>query len=126
METKMTKKKRHTASEIAAKLGESANLAAAGQTQSEIARALGVSVMTFHRWRKAMPQHLQSKHHRTSIVRSIVPVADLPESERSARFAELQLENARLRKLVTDLLLEKMSLEDDAPHGGARSALNSA
>jgi len=29
------------------------------------------------------------------------------------RVAELQLENSRLRKLVTDLLLERMKLEEE-------------
>jgi hypothetical protein len=30
--------------------------------------------------------------------------------------AELQLENSRLRRLVTDLLLEKVKLEEAAQH----------
>jgi hypothetical protein len=33
---------------------------------------------------------------------------------RGDRFAELQLENSRLRQLVTDLLLEKIRLEEAA------------
>jgi hypothetical protein len=33
------------------------------------------------------------------------------------RIAELQLENSRLRRLVTDLLLEKMKLEEAAEVG---------
>jgi hypothetical protein len=53
----------------------------------------------------------------------IVPVADLAEAKREARIAELQLENARLRKLVTDLLLEKMSLEEDAHRDRGRTAM---
>jgi hypothetical protein len=32
--------------------------------------------------------------------------------EKTKRIGELQLENARLRRLVTDLLLEKMNLEE--------------
>ena len=36
------------------------------------------------------------------------------------RIAELQLENSRLRRLVTDLLLENMKLEE-APQVGERS-----
>ena len=36
------------------------------------------------------------------------------EADLAARFTELQTENGRLRRLVTDLLLEKMRLEDDA------------
>ncbi len=48
------KKKRHSAAEIAAKLSQAAELATQGRNQIEIAEALGISVMTFHRWRKAM------------------------------------------------------------------------
>jgi hypothetical protein len=120
------KKKRHTAAEIATKLDEGISLAAAGRTQNDIAQALGVSVMTFHRWRKAMPQHLRSRLDSTSMPKPIVPVTNFPAAERSDRIAELQLENGRLRKLVTDLLLEKMSLEDDAPRSRARTATNRA
>jgi hypothetical protein len=34
------------------------------------------------------------------------------------RIAQLQLENSRLRRLVTDLLLEKMKLEEAAQSKG--------
>jgi hypothetical protein len=34
--------------------------------------------------------------------------------DQAARIRELQLENSRLRRLVTDLLLEKMNLEEGA------------
>jgi uncharacterized protein YjcR len=49
----MAKKKRHSRAEIATKLVEANDLAMRGKLQSEIARTLGVSVMTLHRWRKA-------------------------------------------------------------------------
>jgi DNA invertase Pin-like site-specific DNA recombinase len=42
----------HPKAEIAAKLAQADDLATQGKLQSEIARALGVSVMTLHRWRK--------------------------------------------------------------------------
>jgi putative transposase len=108
------KKKRHTTAEIATKLAEAAALGSQGRTQREIAQALGVSVMTFHRWRKAQPQGLQARASAGSEPRRIVPIANLSESQRRGRIAELQLENTRLRRLVTDLLLEKMRIEDDA------------
>ena len=117
-----TKKKRHSLAEIKNKLEEGAALAAAGRTQNEIAGVLGVSVMTFHRWRKQMLDQPQSKTGSPSKPVSVVPVASSPEAERFARIAELQLENTRLRKLVTDLLLEKMSLEDNAKASRARTA----
>src|ERR1700730_10161643 len=53
----MAKKKRHSDAEIVAKLAQADLLSKEGKTQAEIARTLGVSVMTFHRWRKAQPQH---------------------------------------------------------------------
>ena len=115
------KKKRHTHAEITTKLGEAATFTAQGRTQREIAQALGVSVMTFHRWRKAQPQGLQPRDSSQPEPRRIVPIANLSESQRRGRIAELQLENTRLRRLVTDLLLEKMRIEDDAERyrGGA-------
>ena len=61
----MSKKKRHSTSEIEAKLGQAAVLSSEGQTQSEIAKALGISVMTFHRWRKAKQPPLFSDGWRT-------------------------------------------------------------
>jgi putative transposase len=47
----MAKRKRHSSMEIATKLAQANDLAMQGKLQSEIARALGVSVMTLHRWR---------------------------------------------------------------------------
>jgi hypothetical protein len=58
---------------------------------------LGVTVMTYHRWRKA--RAVQAATHTPPI---------MPHD--SARVRALQLENSRLRRLVTDLLLEKMHL----------------
>ena len=99
----MASKKRHSNAEIAAKLSQAEVMAKGGSTQSDIARALGVSVMTFHRWRKANPP-------RGAVVSASMPTAE-PEAARE-RIAELQLENQRLRRLVTDLLLEKLKLEE--------------
>lgn len=77
-------------------------MAAEGNIQSEIARSLGVSVMTLHRWRKAAP----------------VPLGEAPAASAGAnyeaRMVQLQAENMRLRRLVTDLLLETMQLQETA------------
>ncbi len=101
MQAAMAKKKRHSRVEIATKLAQANDLAMGGKLQSEIARTLGVSVMTLHRWRKAshepQPAHGEAR----------------PNGGRG-RIAELQVENSRLRRLVTDLLLEKMRLEEAA------------
>jgi len=107
-EAAMAKKKRHSRAEIATKLAQANELMTQGKLQSEIARILGVSVMTLHRWRKA-PPGLQPALAAT-------PEAREPDRTRGAggRIAELQIENARLRRLVTDLLLEKIKLEEAA------------
>jgi hypothetical protein len=49
----MARVKRHSRVEVATKLAQATDLARQGKLQSEIARTLGVSVMTLHRWRKA-------------------------------------------------------------------------
>jgi putative transposase len=96
-------KRKHSRFEIATKLAQANELATRGKLQSEIARTLGVSVMTLHRWRKAAPGP-QPAHE-----------AGQPDGPRSQRNRiELQLENSRLRRLVTDLLLEKIKLEEAA------------
>jgi putative transposase len=104
----MTTKKRHSRAEIATKLAQANKLATQGKLQSEIARRLGVSVMTLHRWRKAPP----------GAQPALVATAEVTEPDRTrgrgGRIAELQLENLRLRRLVTDLLLEKIKLEEAA------------
>jgi len=104
MQAAMAKKRRHSRAEIATKLAQANELATRGKLQSEIARTLGVSIMTLHRWRKAShePQPAQG-------------VAQ-PNGARGRgnRIAELQVENSRLRRLVTDLLLEKMRFEEAA------------
>jgi putative transposase len=108
MQAAMAKKKRHSRVEIASKLAQANDLARQGKLQREIARTLGVSVMTLHRWRKAPPGPQPA----------LVATHDTGQSDRTPaggnRIAELQLENSRLRRLVTDLLLEKIKLDEAA------------
>ena len=96
---------RFSRAEIASKLTQANDLATQGKLQSEIARTLGVSVPTLHRWRKALP---------------VAHEAGNPDRLRRGGdgIAELQLENSRLRRLVTDLLLEKIKLEEVAHSQG--------
>jgi putative transposase len=117
----MARKKRHTEAEIAAKLAEADALAAEGRTQGAIAQSLGISVMTFHRWRKGHPQGLRSKTAGVLETDTPIPMASPSKPEHGNRYAELQLENTRLRRLVTDLLLEKMRLEDEWEQDSGRS-----
>jgi putative transposase len=67
-----------------------------------------VSVMTLHRWRKALPGPQPAW--------VAIHEASQPDRTRGGgdRIAELQLENARLRRLVTNILLEKIRLEEAA------------
>jgi hypothetical protein len=61
--------------------------------------------MTYHRWRKA----------RALVCLTPGPARDSDasiEHEQMQRIRELQLENSRLRNLVTDLLLEKVKLTE--------------
>jgi|SRR5215470_12649763 len=95
-------KRKHSRFEIATKLAQANELATRGKLQSEIARTLGVSVMTLHRWRKAAPGPQPAQE---------AGQPDGPRSQRD-RIAELQLQNLRLRRLVTDILLEKIKLEE--------------
>jgi hypothetical protein len=55
MQAAMAKRKRRTRLEIATKLAQANELATQVKLQSEIARTLGVSLMTLHRWHKAPP-----------------------------------------------------------------------
>ncbi|MBV9754830.1 MAG: transposase [Hyphomicrobiales bacterium] len=105
----MVKRRRHSAPEIIAKLRQADEMAAEGRLQSDIARSLGVSVMTYHRWRHGRPALEGAKVAERREHRSKDPAT---KAENVARLDELQLENSRLRRLVTDLLLEKVRLEE--------------
>jgi putative transposase len=102
----MAKKGKHSKADIASKLAQANDLATQGKLQSEIARTLGVSVMTLHRWRKSPPQI-------DDAVVGLNRSRSLDQAPDAHRIAELQLENSRLRRLVTDLLLERVKLEEN-------------
>jgi putative transposase len=95
------KRKRHSREEVTTKLSKANELHERGKTQAEIARTLGVSAMTYHRWRKATtrPGLNGTRPER---------LPDLPQSA----VEELREENGRLRQLVTDLSLEKLRLQE--------------
>lgn len=117
--------KKHTHEEIRSKLDRADELALAGKSQVDICKALGVSVMTLHRWRK-LP--LPKREAGVAPDRSgggKVPTNPPSADEMRRVLEELTLENQRLRKIVTDLLLEKMRLEEAAssklPRSGSPS-----
>lgn len=87
----MAKRKRHTPSQIIRKLADADRRLTAGQDIVQICQALEVSEATYHRWRN---QYGGMK------------------SEEAKRLKELELENARLKKLVGELMLDKDMLKD--------------
>jgi transposase-like protein len=101
--------KKHSKTEIAAKLAQANDLAEQGKLMSEIARTLGVSVMTLHRWHK-LPIELDP----TPIQQSELARFE-GELGSDQGIAKLQSENTWLRRLVTDLLLEIVELKESAP-----------
>ncbi|WP_166293743.1 MULTISPECIES: helix-turn-helix domain-containing protein [unclassified Bradyrhizobium] len=103
--------RRHSTEEITSKVKQAEELMARGQSQAQACKVLGVSVMTFHRWRK---QEAARGHHGNGTVTELVARTDdrdgIPPVRN--RIDELRLENERLRRIVTDLLLEKMKIEE--------------
>jgi transposase-like protein len=103
--------KKHSRQEILLKLGQANELARAGKSQVQICKALGVSVMTFHRWRKLS---LRRGEVKPTPSLPAEPLTATPSTMAEMRrvLEELTIENRRLRKIVTDLLLEKMKIEE--------------
>lgn len=123
----MVLRKRHDNAEVAAKLQKAAELAATGKSQQTIARELGVSVMTIHRWKKRCNKKnpgqqlnerpLQAAFNGSEEFSSGLDLAAVAKNnideELIKQVEELELDNTRLRRLVADLLLEKVKLEDE-------------
>ncbi len=84
-------RRRHTPDQILAKLRDAEVLAADGLSVAEIAKRLGVSEQTFHRWRN---QYGGMKG---------------PEMK---RLKELERENTALKRLVARQALENQVLKD--------------
>lgn len=104
--------KRHASEEISAKLAQANELAARGKTQREISKALGVSVMTYHRWKNMLKTSRPSSADGAREV--IQGRSSAPGDANSAdKIKQLELENAQLRRLVTDMLLEKLKYEEE-------------
>ena len=86
-------KKRHTAEEIVAKLQQVDVLTAQGRPVAEAVRSIGVTELTYYRWRSEYGGL---------------------KSDQVKRLKELEMENARLRRAVSDLTLEKLILKEAA------------
>lgn len=86
-------KKRHTAEEIVTKLRESDVLLAKGQSIAEACRQLQISDQTYYKWRKEYGGL---------------------QVDQAKRFKSLEQENARLRKVVSDLVMDNAILKEAA------------
>ena len=84
-------RKRPKPEEIVAKLRQADVLIGQGQSVAEAIRAIGVSEVTYYRWRK------EFGGLKTDQVR---------------RMKDLEVENQRLRKAIADLTLDKLILQE--------------
>jgi putative transposase len=101
--------KKHDPQEISTILHRYEDLTSRGQSQKAVCNELGISVMTLHRWRKlarsedfVQPQKLPR--------RNIDNGAD--HEDDTSQIDQLKVENGRLRRIVSDLLLEKMKIQE--------------
>ena len=86
-------KKRYTPEEIVAKLRQVDVLVSQGQNIADAIRQIGVSEVTYYRWRQEYGGL---------------------KTEQVKRLKELETENARLRKAISDLTLDKLILQETA------------
>jgi putative transposase len=86
-------RKRHKAEEIVAKLRQVDVLVSQGQSVADAIRSIGVTEVTYYRWRQEFGGL---------------------KTEQIKRLKELEAENARLRRAVADLTLDKLILKEAA------------
>ena len=86
-------RKRYKPEEIVAKLRQVDVLVSQGQSMADAIRQIGVSEVTFYRWRQEFGGL---------------------KADQVKRLKELELENGRLRKAVSDLTLDKLILTEAA------------
>ena len=86
-------RKRHSAEEIVAKLRQVEVLCGQGKALAEAIRTIGVTEVTYYRWRNEYGGL---------------------KGDQVKRLKELEAENARLRRAVSDLTLDKQILREAA------------
>jgi transposase-like protein len=86
-------RKRHTPEEIVAKLRQVDVLTGQGTSVAEAVRSIGVTEVTYYRWRQEYGGL---------------------KSDQVRRMKELEKENQRLRQAVADLTLDKLILREAA------------
>ena len=85
--------KKHKPEEVVAKLRQGDVLVSQGQSVADAIRAIGVTEVTYYRWRKEFGGL---------------------KSDQVRRMKELETENQRLRKAIADLTLDKLILQEAA------------
>ena len=127
IQRKVAKMKKHSPDEIRDLLLQADTLTKRGLPQADICSDLGISVMTYHRWRKMAAQHDElssnqehefelhagSDHEFGRRFAGFTSVTDLQ------RLRALQFENLQLRKIIADLMLERLQMQEGAvrPNG---------
>ena len=86
-------RKRHKPEEIVAKLRQVDVMVLQGQSVADAVRAIGVTEVTYYRWRQEFGGL---------------------KSDQVRKLKDLEAENARLRRAVSDLTLDKMILAEAA------------
>ena len=86
-------RKKHSPEEIVTKLRQVDVLTAQGQTVAAAVRTIGLTEFTYYRWRKEYGGL---------------------QGDQVKRLKELETENARLRRAVSDLTLDKLILVEAA------------
>jgi len=86
-------RKRHKPEEIVAKLRQVDVLVSQGQNVSDAIRQIGVTEVTYYRWRQEFGGL---------------------KSDQVKRLRDLETENSRLRRAVSDLTLDKLILQEAA------------
>ena len=86
-------RKRYSAEEIINKLHEAEVLQSKGETIAEVVRQLGVSEMTYYKWRKEYGGL---------------------RVDQAKQLKELEHENSQLRKVVADLTIDNSILKEAA------------
>jgi putative transposase len=85
--------KRHKPEEIVAKLRQVDVLTLQGQSVADAIRSIGVTEVTYYRWRQEFGGL---------------------KSDQVKRLKNLETENARLRRAISDLTLDKLILQEAA------------
>jgi putative transposase len=86
-------KKRYNAEEIIHKLREADVLLSQGMNVSQVSKRIGIAEQTYYRWRKTYGGM---------------------KVDQAKRLKELEVENARLKRAVADLTVDKLILKEVA------------